>query len=184
MRYRIPFVAVIVCAFGLTACSLPLPLARNAETTQVEELLAHYRYMSMATLDDQRNEFIEASLVYKHSPTDGTRLRLALALLIPGAPWRDDARAAQLLGAIDSTPSPRHDLVVLLEQMAQLRHDDLKRCERKMEVIRDERRKAEQKLEIAQEECKRADLLQQKLDKLRNIDRDLRNKRPLRRTTP
>jgi chromosome segregation ATPase len=109
-------------------------------------------------------------------------------LLLPGVPWRDDTRVAQLLSGIeypDSRPSTsRRNLVILLERLVQARRDDHRKCEQRLDGLRDERRKLEQKLDSTREECKRADMLQQKLDELRDIDRDLRSKRPSRRTKP
>lgn len=161
---------------------------RISERSQVEDLLAYYHRLSLATLDVQRKEHMDAIAANERAPDDGTRIRLALTLVLPGVPWRDDARVTQLLGAVDTTardkPSPRHDFVVLIEKMVQLRREEQKKCDQKVEALREERRKLEQRLEVAREEAKKAEVLQQKLDELRDIDRDLRSKRPSRRTKP
>jgi hypothetical protein len=161
---------------------------RVSERSQVEGLLAYYHRLSTATLEVQRKEHLDAIAANERVPDDGTRIRLALTLMLPGVPWRDDARVAQLLGAVDATardrPSPRHDFVVLIEKMLQLRREEQKRCDQKVDALREDRRKLEQRLEGAREECKKAEVLQQKLDELRDIDRDLRNTRPSRRTKP
>lgn len=161
---------------------------RNVEHRQVDELLAYFHRLSSAPLEVQRKEHLEAVSANDRASDESTRIRLAMTLMLPGVPWRDDARVIQLLNSTDTgvgdRVSPRRDLAALLEKMAQVRREDARKCEQKQELLRDERRKVEQKLEIAREECKRADVLQQKLDELRDIDRDLRDKRPAKRTRP
>jgi hypothetical protein len=169
---------------GLTGCAW-LP-GRDHEVSQVEGLLAYYHRLTTQTPDVQRREFLEAAAAFDRTQDDQNRLRLVMTLLLPAAPWRDDARAMQLLGAIDAASadrvSPRRDFVQFLEKMVQVRREE----QRKSDALRDERRKADllqQKLDSAREECHKADVLQQKLDELRDIDRDLR-KRPGRRSRP
>lgn len=181
---------LLIAALGLQVlvggCAL-VP-ERLAERSEVEALLANYRRLSSAALDVQRKEFLEAQSDNERSPDDSTRLRLALTYVLPGVPWRDDARVQQLLAAIETPAadqvSPRRDLALLIEKMLQSRRDDLKKCEQRSDALREDRRKLEQRLELSREECKRAEVLQQKLDELRDIDRDLRKRRPLRQTKP
>jgi hypothetical protein len=186
MRYWFVFAFVFGLQLLLGGCAA-VP-ERLPERTQVENLLAYYHRLSSAALDVQRKEHLDAIAANDHAPDDGTRLRLALTLMLPGVPWRDDARVAQLLGAVDAASggqsSPRHDFVVLIERMLQLRREEQKRCDQKVDTLREDKRRLEQRLEVAREECKKAEVLQQKLDELRDIDRDLRSKRPSRRTKP
>lgn len=163
---------------------------RLSESAQVEASLAYYHRLNTQAPDIQRRDFNDASAAYEKNQDDPTRLRLALALMVPGTSWRDDNRAAQLLGAIELAPpdhaSVRRDFVQFLERMIQLRRDEQRRCEQRTEALREERRKTEalqQKLEGSREECKKAEVLQQKLDELRDIDRDMR-KRSSRRSAP
>jgi hypothetical protein len=190
MRYRIALVVALGLQLSLNGCAL-VPdkvLERVSEPRQVENLLAFYHRLSTATLDAQRKEHLDAVAANDHAPDDGTKLRLALTLLLPGVPWRDDARVAQLLGTVDTATgdqaSSRHDFVALLEKMLQLRREEQKRCDQKTDALREDKRKLEQRLEASREECKKAEVLQQKLDELRDIDRDLRSKRPSGRTKP
>jgi hypothetical protein len=186
MRNWFALAFVFVIHLSLSGCAL-VP-ERIPERSQVETLLAFYHRLSVATLDVQRKEHLDAVAANDRAPDDWTRVRLALTLMVPGVPWRDDARVIQLLGSADTSTtdqsSPRHDLIVLLEKMVQLRREDQKRCDQKVDTLRDDRRKLEQRLEGAREECKKSEVLQQKLDELRDIDRDLRSKRPSRRTRP
>jgi hypothetical protein len=186
MRSSSLAVAVAATLWALGGCAL-LP-DRRIEQLQVDELLAQYQRVSTASLELQRKEFAEAAAANERTSDDGTRLRLAMILLIPDAPWRDDARVGQLLGSIDAAKSnnasPRRNFVAFLEGMLQLRRDERRKCEQRVDAIREDRRKVEMNLVNAREECKRADALQQKLDELRDIDRDLRSKRPSRRSKP
>lgn len=178
--------ATLLIVVGLCGCAaVPQP---DPERSQVMDSLAYFHRISTAPPDVQRREYADANVAHELSADNETRLRLALLLLLPGTPWRDDARASQLLGALDlpvtGQTSPRRDMAFLLDRLIQTRRDDVRKCEQRLEAVRDERRKAEQRMESVRDECKRADVLQQKLDELRDIDRDLRNKRPSRRTRP
>lgn len=186
--FVLPLVVGLQLSIGGCAVVSERIAERNSDRSQVEGLLAYYHRLSVATLDVQRAEHLEAIAANDRAPDDATRLRLALTLLLPGTPWRDDNRAAQLLGAVDvstsASSSPRHDFVVLIEKMLQLRREEQRKCDQRVDALRDERRRFEQRLESSREECKKAEVLQQKLDELRDIDRDLRGKRPTRRTKP
>jgi len=132
----------------------------SGETREVVELLDfHERLVNMAA-DEQRREFQAAQAAFDKQPGDPQRLRLALLLTLPRVAWRDDARALQLLGGMEAVPpgqaSPQHDLAVLIQKLV---------AERQRQV-REEHRKAED--------------LQQKLDSLRAIDRETRQKPPRR----
>lgn len=188
MRFPQLLLLVIVVGGALLFQGCTLVPERNANHTQIEELLAYFHRLSSAPPDVQRKEHLEAVTANDRTSDEPSRIRLAMTMMLPGVPWRDDARVIQLLNAADTgvtdRVSPYRDLVVLLEKMVQVRREDARKCEQKLELLRDERRKVEQKLEVAREECKRADVLQQKLDELRDIDRDLRDKRPAKRTRP
>jgi hypothetical protein len=180
--------AVVVIAGFLLLQGCALPPERNTEHAQTEELLAYFHRLASSPLDVQRKEHLEALSANDRTSDESSRIRVAMTFMLPGVPWRDDARVIQLLstsdaGAVDRVSS-RRDLLVLLEKMVQVRREDARKCDQKQEQLRDERRKVEQKLDASRDECKRADALQQKLDELRDIDRDLRDKRPAKRTRP
>jgi hypothetical protein len=110
--------------------------------------------------DEQRREYQAAQAAFEQQPGDLQRLRLALLLSLARAPWRDDTRTLQLLAGMEAVPagqpSPRRDLAVLIQKLVAERQRQL----------REEHRKVED--------------LQQKLDSLRAIDRDTRQRRPRR----
>lgn len=200
MKPRLALAATLFL-LGLTACStLPEPFAESGdELAQVGGLLAYYRRLAALPPDIQNREFDDAVAAYEKTPDDDNRLRLVMALLVPQAPWRDDARALRLLGMVEATAdslqtAPRRDLAAVLASLVgdrlHLQREERHRCEvaqqQKSNALREERRKAEalqHKLDAAREECRKASILQQKLDELRGIDRELR-KRPAPRRSP
>jgi len=145
---------------------------RQADEAQdVAVLLAGYRRLAVATADEQRREFNAAQEAFEKAPTDTTRLALALALLLPRAPWRDDRRAQALAGAVAAPAGdaggPRHDLAQLL----------LRLVAERQRLERDDQRRMDQQAQQLREERRRADDLQQKIEQLRGIDRDTRTRR-------
>jgi hypothetical protein len=132
----------------------------SGEAREVIELLDHYDRVAAMTTEEQRREYQAAQAAFDKQPGDAQRLRLALLLTLPRAPFRDDARALQLLAGMEPVPpgqaSPRRDLALLVQKLV---------AERQRQV-RDEHRKVED--------------LQQKLDSLRAIDRETRQKPPRR----
>lgn len=132
----------------------------SGEDREVIELLDYHEKLIGMAADAQRREYQAAQADFERHAGAAQRLRLALLLTLPRAPWRDDARALQLLDAIEAETadrsSPHHDLALLIQKLVGERQRQL----------RDEHRKVED--------------LQQKLDALRTIDREMRQKPPRR----
>jgi hypothetical protein len=130
------------------------------EAQEVAELLDFHERIVALPAEEQRREYQAAQAAFDRQPGDLQRLRLALLLTLARAPFRDDARALQLLAAMEPLPpgqaSPRHDLAVLIQRLVAERQRQL----------REEHRKVED--------------LQQKLDGLRAIDRETRQRPPRR----
>lgn len=154
-------------ALRVLAVTLSLMLAGCAGTPllsgdarEVVELLDYHEKLTAMAADEQRREYQAAQAAFERQSGDVQRLRLALLLTLPRVPWRDDARALQLLGGLDAVPadrtSPKRDLALLIQKLVGERQRQL----------RDEQRKVED--------------LQQKLDALRSIDRETRLKPPRR----
>ena len=144
------------------------------EAHEVAAALANHERLANSRTEEQRREFNAAQAAYERTANDATRLALALTLLLPRAPWRDDARVQSLLGGIEAAPggqsSARHALAqLLLRQLAE-----------RQRAQRDEQRKADQLAGQLREEKRKAEDMQQKIDSLRTIDREthLRRKAP------
>ena len=160
-------------ALVLIAGCTGIPPAAD-EAQEVAGMLANFERLAALKTEDQRHEFATAQAAHEKAPTDATRLNLALMMLLPRAPWRDDARVHSLLGGIESASterrSARHDLAQLL----------LRLVAERQRTQRDEQRKAEQLSQQLREEKRKAEEMQQKIDSLRTIDREthIRRKAP------
>ena len=123
------------------------------EAHEVAGALADYERLATLKTEEQRREFNAAQAAYDKTANDTTRINLALAMLLPRAPWRDDARIQSLLGGVeaspDKQPSARYDFAQLL----------LKLLSERQRAQREERRKTEE--------------MQQKIESLRAIDREM-----------
>ena len=156
---------VLLAILMLTACAGISPQADEAQ--EVAGMLAGQERLAAARMDEQRREFNSAQAEHDRAATDTTRLKLALMMLLPRAPWRDDARALSLLGAIEATPggqpSARHDLAQTLSRMLRAQRDEQRKGDSLSQQLREERRRLEE--------------AQQKIDSLRAIDRESRMRR-------
>ena len=144
------------------------------EAQEVARMLADHDRLGALKIEEQRREFNAAQAAHERTANDTTRLNLALAMLLPRAPWRDDARVQALLGAIEAASggqrSARYDLAQLL----------LRQVAERQRAQRDEQRKTEQVAHQLHEERRKSEELQQKIESLRAIDRETY----MRRKTP
>lgn len=128
----------------------PAPPAPPPESEDVAALLAYNQRLLAASPDELRREYQAAQQAFSRDRGEMNRLRLALLLLVPGVPWRDDVRLQGLLegagGRVGAAESPRRQFLALLQRLVAER----------------------------QRELKRADELQQKLDAMLRIERSLR----------
>jgi predicted small lipoprotein YifL len=147
------------------------PLFRPDEAQDVTALLANYRRAAMAGVEEQQRELAAAQVAHEKAPTDVTRLGLALAMLLPQISSHDDARLQSLLNGVSAPSgeraSPRYDLAQsLLALIAE-----------RQRAQREDQRKQDQLARQLREEKRRSEEMQQKIESLRAIDRDLRGKR-------
>ena len=170
------------------------PTAMWSKNPESETLvwLAAYRALSNAPLDEQRKEYMAAQAALAKVPGDNNRLRLALALSLPGVPWRDDNKLINTLESPTSLfklpDSPLHQLVFVLYKQAQERQrlrEEQRKHESEMQEdvkrLREEQRRHEAELLEGQ---RRNDDLQMKLDALRRIDQDLKQRKHSLESTP
>lgn len=156
--------AALLATLLMAGCSSLAPVADEAR--EVAGLLANHERLATSKIDEQRREFNAALAAHDRMANDTTRLNLALALMLPRAPWRDDARAMSLLGGVEAAPgaqrSARHDLAqLLLRQLAE-----------RQRAQREEQRKAELLAQQLREERQKSEDLQHKIESLRRIDRE------------
>jgi len=161
---RLRAVPALVAIVLLAGCAGSPPVPDPAH--EVAAALANHERMATLKVEEQRREFNAARVAYERAPNDTTRLDLALVMLLPRVPWRDDARVQLLLGDIEAAPdgqhSARHDLAQLL----------LRLLSERQRAQRDEQRKADQLVIQLREERRKVEDLQQKIESLRAIDRE------------
>jgi outer membrane PBP1 activator LpoA protein len=157
--------AVLAAIVLIAGCAGSPPALDAAHA--VAGALANYERLASLKTEEQRREFNAARAAHERTPNDTTRLDLALAMLLPRAPWRDDARVQSLLGGIEATAdqphSARHDLAQLL----------LGLLSERQRAQRDEQRKADQLMIQLREERRKTEEMQQKIESLRAIDREM-----------
>ncbi len=138
----------------------PVPAAAPApatdymqENAEVAALLAYYQELLGLPAEELKREHQGVSQSFARDRSELGRLRLALLMCVPGAGWRDDARLLALLdGAVSRkapADSPRRQFIILLQKLVAERY----------------------------KEQKRAEDLQQKLDAMLTIERNLRGRR-------
>ena len=139
----------------------------SGEGREVVDLLEYCERLNGMPPDEQRREHQAAQAAFERQAGDLQRLRLALVLTLSRVPWRDDARALQLLGGLEAMtadrPSPKRDLALLIQKLVGERQRQLREEHRKVDDLQ-----------------QKFDALQQKLDALRAIDRETRQKPPRR----
>ena len=169
---RVRCLSAVLAVVLVAGCASTPPPADEAHA--VAAALAHYEYLAALKIEDQRREFNAAQAIHEQTANDATRLNLALVMLLPRAPWRDDARVQVLLGAIEAAPagqrSARYDLAQLL----------LRLVAERQRTQRDEQRKTDQLAAQLREERGKVEEMQQKIESLRSIDREtyMRKKAP------
>jgi len=172
---RLAGLPIVVVTLAVSACAgLPeAPAGAELPGDGADAFLVLDRYdrLSNQSIDEQKREFAAAQAAYEAKANDTNRLRLALALSLPQAPWRDDARVIALTAewTVDSHPSLRREVAQLLYRLTIDRQRQIKEEQRRAEASQ----QAEQKRTDAllHDEHKKVDDLQQKLDALREIDR-------------
>lgn len=163
----------VVLAIVLMAGCGSTPRAPD-EAREVAGMLANHERLALLKTEEQRREFKTAQAAHDRAPNDTTRLNLALAMLLPRAPWRDDARIQFLLGGIEATQGGQHSARYDLAQLL------LRLVAERQRTQRDEQRKVEQLATQLREERRKIEEMQQKIESLRAIDRDtyMRRKAP------
>ncbi len=145
---------------------VPITSVRPDFTQEMEEvasLLGYYQTLLAMSPEEMRREYQVISQVFTRDKSETHRLKLILLMNIPNAAWRDDTKLQVLLEGsarrVAPLESPLRQFVLLIQKLS-------------AERLREQRR--------AEDAVKRADDLQQKLDALVSIERNLqgKNKKP------
>jgi hypothetical protein len=144
----------------------------GSDAGELSELLGRFDWLARQPVAEQNREFLAAQAAYTKDANQTNRLRLALALSLPQAPWRDDARVVALLAdEMDtrSRPTLRRQASQLLFRLIMERQRLVKEEQRRVETAQQELKRLEGSVH---DERRKAEDLQQKLDALREIDRN------------
>jgi len=173
----LPRAGLLLAVFSVCGCTTlpemtsPVPAVVD-DTRGASDTLAWFDRVANLPVDDQRKEFAAAQSAFDKTANDSNRLRLALALSLPQVPWRDDAKVISLLAewASDSKPTLTRQVAQLLFRLTVERQRLIKDEQRRSESLQQgEQKRAEAALH---DERKKVEDLQQKLDALREIDRN------------
>ncbi|OGA08665.1 MAG: hypothetical protein A3D95_02455 [Betaproteobacteria bacterium RIFCSPHIGHO2_12_FULL_69_13] len=141
------------------------------ETLAVGSVVSEAVDASRVSAAQQRRVLADAQEALAREPGAVNRLRLATLLATLPAPLRDDARAAEMLAPLASTPSPAigRFAALLGAQIAERQRlaRDLERVAKDRERVERERERAER----AGDEREKA--LRQQLEALRSIERGI-----------
>lgn len=158
---------------GLSGCAQPdqranlwnnistLPASfRSADSA---ELLAYFQHLKALSGNALVAENSAATQALSKQRSDSNRLKLALLLLLPNTAFKDEGRAAALADEVlnnksADTPQLKH-LALLVATVA----NEQKHQEERIQQLAQKQKDDE----------KRADALQQKLDALKSIEKDL-----------
>ena len=175
MNFR-PLSLPLLCGLCLGACAqmepraAPVngawnghPAASEAHGADGAEVLAYFQRIKGLSVDGLTVEHAVAAQALAKRRSDVNRLKLALLLIQPRTPFKDEGRAAALASEVannKAADAPEMKNLALL-----------------LAAIANEQRQQEERLQqLAQkqkDEEKRADALQQKLDALKSIEKDL-----------
>jgi hypothetical protein len=135
----------------------PVPAVR---TSEVETLIADFQRLRRLPAAELAREQDTARQVFNQLRTDASRVRLAMAMAVPGSPPGEDVKALELLDPLVKSPgTPLHGLAFMIAT-----------------YIQDQRRLASQ-LQSSQQNVhglqQNLQALQQKLDALMSLERSL-----------
>jgi len=180
--------AAILAAF-LSGCALLRPDA--GEALQVREIVGGTVNAARAMPEEQRRRLARAQQMYAASPDDANRLRLAALLATLPPPWRDDARAEQLLEPLATRRA--ETAVAELASMLAASVAERQRLARELRSATSRAEAAESRVDAAEtrvaaaeqrEEAaaERAGMLQRQLDALKAIERGILEREERRRS--
>lgn len=134
------------------------------EAEEIADLLAYYQGLLGMSAEELKREYQNVNQAATRERTEPQRLKLVMLMLLPGAPWSDDARLLTLLEGLGSkgqtAESPLRNFVLLLQRLTVEKTAAVKRIDTQLK-----------------EEQKRAEELQQKLDAMLKIEESLRRGR-------
>jgi hypothetical protein len=154
---------------------VPVPPAPKVErvapaepkTSELETLLADFERLRKLGPAELAREQEAARQAFNQSRSDGARIRLAMAVAVPGAPPIEEARALEMLEPLVRNPTAAlHGLAFLLSAVIQ----EQRRSAALVQGLQQNMQGLQQSNQVLQQNVHG---LQQKLDALRTLERSL-----------
>lgn len=151
------------CAHSDSVATTRDGLFASLRGPETSEVLAYFQRIKTLSIEVLTAEHAAATQTLARQKSDAIRLKLALLLLLPNTPFKDEGRAAALAEeALNNKAADMKNLALLVVAVA-------------TEQKRQEERLQQLTLKLKEEE-KRTDAAQQKLDALKSIEKDLINR--------
>ncbi len=132
-------------------------------TSKVEELMLYYDYLRKQSAAELVREYDRTRQSLAHSRTDVNRVRVALLLALPNAPFHDTTAALGLLNEVTKETKAASPSLRGLASMMTMLIAEQQRANNNVEDM-------SQKLK---DEQKRADALQGQVDGIKNMEKNL-----------
>jgi hypothetical protein len=166
---------VLLVAGLVSACAALQPA--DSATRQVREIIDDTAQATRATPEEQGRRLARAQKQHAAEPSDANRVRLAALLATLAPPWRDEERAAALLGPVASRQP-----VSALTQLAGLLAAGVAERQRLARELRAAVERAEEAARREEGATERANTLHQQLEALKSIERGVLEREERRRT--
>lgn len=153
---------VVAISIALAGCALLQPGAEQVMT--VDRIIADAMTAARSPASEQKAALSRAQNAFTRDPTAANRLRLATLLAVLPAPFRDDARAAELLEPLADATAPGFGRFAALLSAQIVERQQLSR---ELERSARERERADK------DRDKREEALRQQLEALRAIERGI-----------
>ena len=153
---------VVAISIALAGCALLQPGAEQVMT--VDRIIADAMTAARSPASEQKAALSRAQNAFTRDPTAINRLRLATLLAVLPAPFRDDARAAELLESLADATAPGFGRFAALLSAQIVERQQLSR---ELERSARERERADK------DRDKREEALRQQLEALRAIERGI-----------
>jgi hypothetical protein len=136
------------------------PALQVSRASEVDALLAEFERLRRLPAAELAREQEAARQAYNQSRSDGSRVRLAMAMTVPGIPGSEDLRALELLDPlVKNVTAPLHGLAFLMSAYIQ----EQRRLASQVQGLQQNAQGLQQNVQA----------LQQKLDALRTLERSL-----------
>ena len=159
----------------LAACAALQPA--DSATRQLREIIDDTVQAARASPDEQGRRLARAQKQYAATPDDANRVRLGAMLATLPPPWRDEERAATMLGPVAARQPPS-----ALTQFAALVAAGVADRQRLARELRTAEERAEAALRREESATERANTLHQQLEALKSIERGILEREERRRT--